>query len=102
MSKQKASKYCQPRAKKLIAANLVQQEIWRSPSHSTKNDLLPSNGEVNESTQTASKPQAASNVEMTGKDITTIVKELLRLAQEQGYLTHNDINETLSDSVISV
>ncbi len=29
------------------------------------------------------------------------VKELLRLAQEQGYLTYNDINDALPDSVVS-
>jgi RNA polymerase primary sigma factor len=102
MSKQKASKYCQPRAKKLIAVNVIQQEIWRSPSNSTKTDLLPYNGEENVSSPDASQPLAVSNAEMTGKDITTIVKELLRLLRSKAILTHNDINETLSDSVISV
>ncbi len=29
------------------------------------------------------------------------IKELVRLAQEQGYLTYNDINDTLPDTVIS-
>src|SRR5262245_59429473 len=34
-------------------------------------------------------------------EISEKVKELVRLAQEQGYLTYNDINEILPDSVIS-
>src|SRR5580692_10602010 len=34
-------------------------------------------------------------------DLTEKVKELVRLAQEQGYLTYNDINDALPDSVIS-
>jgi RNA polymerase primary sigma factor len=34
-------------------------------------------------------------------DLTEKVKELVRLAQEQGYLTYNDINDALPDGVIS-
>src|SRR5882672_8568235 len=34
-------------------------------------------------------------------DLTEKIKELVRLAQEQGYLTYNDINDALPDSVIS-
>src|SRR6267378_8465709 len=29
------------------------------------------------------------------------IKELLRLAQEQGYLTYNDINDALPDNIVS-
>ncbi len=36
-----------------------------------------------------------------GFDLTEKVKELVRLAQEQGYLTHNDINEALPENVIT-
>ncbi|RME90946.1 MAG: RNA polymerase sigma factor RpoD [Verrucomicrobia bacterium] len=32
-------------------------------------------------------------------DVTAKVKELLRLAQEQGYLTYNDINEAVPDNI---
>src|SRR5208337_342060 len=34
-------------------------------------------------------------------DLSEKVKELVRLAQEQGYLTYNDINDALPDGVIS-
>jgi len=34
-------------------------------------------------------------------EIAEKVKELVRLAQEQGYLTYNDVNEALPDSMIS-
>src|SRR5437870_3967260 len=34
-------------------------------------------------------------------DLTAKIKELVRLAQEQGYLTYTDINDALPDSVIS-
>src|SRR5881409_2371061 len=40
--------------------------------------------------------KSSSGVELTEK-----VKELLRLAQEQGYLTYNDINDALPDSIVS-
>src|ERR1035438_1966037 len=34
----------------------------------------------------------------SGIDVAQTVKELVRLAQEQGYLTYNDINEALPDT----
>jgi RNA polymerase primary sigma factor len=34
-------------------------------------------------------------------DITEKVKELVKLAQEQGYLTYNDINDSLPDGIVS-
>jgi len=37
----------------------------------------------------------------SGIDLTEKVKELLRLAQEQGYLTYNDINDALPDNVVT-
>src|SRR5205814_1473153 len=37
----------------------------------------------------------------SGLDLTEKVKELIRLAQEQGYLTYGDINDALPDSVIT-
>ena len=37
----------------------------------------------------------------SGVDLTEKVKELVRLAQEQGYLTYNDINDALPDTMVS-
>src|ERR1041385_8787072 len=34
-------------------------------------------------------------------DLTEKIKELVRLAQEQGYLTYSDINDALPDSVVT-
>jgi RNA polymerase primary sigma factor len=39
--------------------------------------------------------------EAKAAEIAEKVKELVRLAQEQGYLTYNDINEALPDSVVT-
>ncbi len=40
--------------------------------------------------------KAQSGVELSEK-----IKELLRLAQEQGYLTYNDINDALPDNIVT-
>src|SRR2546425_7969863 len=37
----------------------------------------------------------------SGIDLTEKIKELVRLAQEQGYLTYNDINDALPDTVVT-
>jgi len=37
----------------------------------------------------------------SGFDLTEKIKELVRLAQEQGYLTYNDINDALPDTMIT-
>src|SRR5262245_48209666 len=37
----------------------------------------------------------------SGVDLTEKIKELVRLAQEQGYLTFSDINDALPDSMIA-
>ncbi len=52
--------------------------------------------------QLAHAQQAIGTIKSaSGVDLTEKVKELLRLAQEQGYLTHNDIGDALADSPIS-
>jgi RNA polymerase primary sigma factor len=37
----------------------------------------------------------------SGVDLTEKIKELLRLAQEQGYLTYTDINDALPDNIVT-
>ncbi len=37
----------------------------------------------------------------SGLDLTEKIKELVRLAQEQGYLTYSDINDVIPDNVVS-
>ncbi|MFN7140316.1 MAG: RNA polymerase sigma factor RpoD, partial [Limisphaerales bacterium] len=51
---------------------------------------------VLESSQDFTMPKSQA-----GFDLTEKIKELVRLAQEQGYLTHNDINEALPENVIT-
>jgi RNA polymerase primary sigma factor len=46
-------------------------------------------------------PQIGQIKSQSGVDLTEKVKELLRLAQEQGYLTHNDIGDALADAPIT-
>jgi RNA polymerase primary sigma factor len=44
---------------------------------------------------------SAATPEAKAAEIAEKVKELVRLAQEQGYLTYNDINDVLPDSVVT-
>jgi len=44
---------------------------------------------------------AGSDKTPTGVDIAEKVKELVKLAQEQGYLTYNDINDSLADAIVT-
>jgi RNA polymerase primary sigma factor len=46
-------------------------------------------------------PPAAGGPKGGPLDLTEKVKELVRLAQEQGYLTYNDINDALPDTAVS-
>jgi RNA polymerase primary sigma factor len=52
--------------------------------------------------QLAQVQQAIGSIKSaSGVDLTEKVKELLRLAQEQGYLTYSDINDALPDNIVS-
>ena len=86
-------------AKKLHHPNPKSQPLTPDDSPGT---ALEPNGHDNgqhslESNGHAQSAEAASN----GKRLTDKVKELVRLAQEQGYLTYNDINDALPDSMIN-
>ena len=53
-------------------------------------------------TQLAQAQQSLGPIKsQSGVDLTEKIKELLRLAQEQGYLTYSDINDALPDNVVS-
>src|SRR5579862_610841 len=56
----------------------------------------PTNGHVPGASLTGAAQSTDRSAEIAEK-----VKELVRLAQEQGYLTYNDINDALPDSLIS-
>jgi RNA polymerase primary sigma factor len=49
----------------------------------------------------SAKPPAANGQRIAGLELAEKVKELVRLAQEQGYLTYGDINDALPDVVVS-
>jgi RNA polymerase primary sigma factor len=65
----------------------------KSESHAR----APKNGELTLE-PTADIGQVRSQ---SGADLTEKVKELLRLAQEQGYLTYDDINDALPDNIVT-
>ncbi|HUR44470.1 MAG TPA: RNA polymerase sigma factor RpoD [Candidatus Saccharimonadales bacterium] len=70
------------------------------------NEKRQANGHYQLSPEAQSRIQAAQKSlgpvkTQTGADLTEKIKELLRLAQEQGYLTYGDINDALPDGVVS-
>ena len=76
-------------------------------SHKTGSSAPAANGHPDAkaaglAAQLAQATQAIGSIKSaSGVDLTEKVKELLRLAQEQGYLTHNDIGDALGDAPIS-
>jgi RNA polymerase primary sigma factor len=70
------------------------------------NPKVKSNGQPR--TDQPTEAQVAANLSslgtiksQSGVDLTEKIKELVRLAQEQGYLTYNDINDALPDTMIT-
>ena len=47
------------------------------------------------------RPDAGSVTSKSGVDLTEKLRELLMLAKEQGHLTHNDINQALTEEVVT-
>jgi RNA polymerase primary sigma factor len=56
---------------------------------------------ASESPKDLPPPNQTSARAATGVEIAEKIKELIRLAQEQGYLTYNDINDVLPHNLIS-
>jgi len=60
------------------------------------NDLPIADGQLAQA-----QPAIGPIKSQSGADLTEKIKELVRLAQEQGYLTYNDINDALPDAIVS-
>src|SRR5688500_18798227 len=65
-------------------------------SHVNGTGAAHANGHPNALAADSAAPPGSKAAEIAEK-----VKELVRLAQEQGYLTYNDINDVLPDSVVT-
>jgi RNA polymerase primary sigma factor len=67
----------------------------------------PSNGLPGQAGSTPGNGHVVTAINGTGNpadraaEIAEKIKELVRLAQEQGYLTYNDVNEALPDSIVN-
>ena len=76
-----------------------------SPSRSRRRGQPPRVPRASVSLQTAALTHAQQSLGMitgqSGLDLTAKVKDLLRLAKEQGHLTYDDLNEALPDKVIT-
>jgi RNA polymerase primary sigma factor len=70
------------------------------PASEAANQSLRRRGRPRKSPADATSPAQALTNGQPAVDVAQIVKELVRLAQEQGYLTYGDINEALPDATI--
>jgi RNA polymerase primary sigma factor len=61
----------------------------------------PASGQSQPGQQVLAAANLGTIKSQSGIDITEKVKELVRLAQEQGYLTYTDINDALPDTLIT-
>src|SRR6266849_4044005 len=65
------------------------------------NGHLANDSPIAEGQLAQARPAIGSLRSQSGVDLTEKIKELVRLAQEQGYLTYNDINDALPDAIVS-
>src|SRR6266571_6203232 len=90
-------------------ASLKNQPLPASPPAGRASGASPtppgSNGQlrtVHTTHHPAFKEQSIGTIKsQSGFDLTEKIKELVRLAQEQGYLTYTDINDALPDTMIT-
>jgi RNA polymerase primary sigma factor len=80
--------FAQPGPAHKTVVNMANSSL--SQSHSAAGTTVPQNG------ADLHAPRLVAGLELSEK-----VKELVRLAREQGYLTYNDINDALPDVVVS-
>jgi RNA polymerase primary sigma factor len=84
---------------RVSAAPTTDQQNGKVPASAreTNGRTLALSGEARANGSGTAEPAAGTAL----VDLKEKIKELVRLAQEQGHLTYNDINEALPDSVIS-
>src|SRR5437879_11599657 len=99
-----------PMAKTKASSNPSGRAVAKQPQQHSRESAangqaLPANGS-SESAQAIASTNGATasdhheiNKSALPPELTEKVKELLRLAQEQGYLTYGDVNESLPDNL---
>src|SRR5437899_4205771 len=72
-------------------------------THSPENGAFEpeTNGLSGHARASGTKPSQAGSGDAPNFDLSEKIKELVRLAQEQGYLTYGDINDALPDGAIT-
>ena len=103
MSKAKARKPSSKSGAKsrISAASITDQQNGKVPASAreTNGSIFAAKGEAHANGSGAAEPAAGPGG--GGVDLKEKIKELVRLAREQGHLTYNDIHEALPHSVIS-
>src|SRR6266849_8547940 len=79
----------------------ARKRISAPPSTRLQTEKPTSPAEPSPTASATDNPNPALMSSASTVDLTAKIKELVRLAQEQGYLTYNDINDALPDTVTS-
>ncbi|MEO6034481.1 MAG: RNA polymerase sigma factor RpoD [Verrucomicrobiota bacterium] len=108
MPKTKVKKFSQKILRKIIPRTIpkpFQKKDAPDASHPANGKPRKLSGNLKLKIDRAGSSNGAlsvSNIKShSGVDLTEKIKELVRLAQEQGYLTYGDINDALPDNVVS-
>jgi RNA polymerase primary sigma factor len=82
-----------------------EEESLDEPSEEEEEDQDPEDSEFDAARSAESAAKMAEKESAEGQpqqfSMTEKIKELVRLAQEQGYLTYNDINDALPDEIVT-
>src|ERR1041385_8852017 len=76
------------------------KETAKSPRETSENGAAPAAGSTTALNGNSVLPAAMTPANKTA-EIAEKIKELVRLAQEQGYLTYGDINDAMPDTLVS-
>ncbi len=99
-------KVATPKVKAPTTAKIPAKAVGGSKKSSGKAPKAAKTGDEIETNVPRMADEEIANMGTTiasdsGVDLTEKIKELVRLAQEQGYLTYNDINDALPENVVS-
>src|SRR5580765_1461878 len=99
VSKPTSNNHIESHSSSAAKSSKAETERGEAPASGNSNLLHNSEGEGHKSKLTGDAGNGAHPGAEKNPEVSEKVKELVRLAQEQGYLTYNDINESLPENL---
>jgi RNA polymerase primary sigma factor len=85
----------------MVRKQLVHDEKTKASSHKAENKALRGSASTKPSGGSSGRIEEVTQLRVNREERNAKIKELIKLAQEQGYLTYDDINNSIPESVIS-